>query len=71
MKVRIFNGAMMAAAREKKGITRAALAKKVGCSHTHIKRLEEGSSVPSLNLAYRIAQAVADDSLANLTNFEN
>jgi ribosome-binding protein aMBF1 (putative translation factor) len=42
--------------REKKGITQAQLAKKMGTSQAHIARLESGNSLPSLATLYKFGE---------------
>lgn len=44
--------------REKKGLTQVELGNEVGVTHGMISQIERGSKVPSVILAYNIAQAL-------------
>lgn len=43
--------------RERKGDSPEAAGKKIGCSHTHVRRLEAGETMPAVDLAARIETA--------------
>lgn len=49
---------MMIEARLKKGLTQAALAKRLGTKQSAIARLESGDSNPTLDLLRRVAKAL-------------
>ena len=44
--------------RKRKGMPATVLAKKAGTSTTHLDRLEKNESIPSIFLAYRIANVL-------------
>ncbi len=53
-----WRGAVLKKAREKRSLTQAALAKKVGVHQVTIARLETGERRPSMDLLQRLAKAL-------------
>ncbi len=53
-----WRGAVLKSIREKRGMTQAALAKKVGVHQVSITRIETGVRNPSMALLQRLAQAL-------------
>ena len=53
-----WRGAVLKKVREKRGLTQAALAEKVGVHQVTIARLETGERNPSMRLLQRLARAL-------------
>ena len=51
-------GDTIRSAREKRGLSRGALAREVGVSHVHITKIERGERVPSLKTLAKIQRVI-------------